>query len=354
MAKMSRNEFQSGLKSREENTMRNRRLIWLIGIVFLLSMTLLTVSCGGSGGSDDGDSNQSSGPPATMNQTSARQAMGVLQFGTSVGGMYDDTQVKLGSGEIGLSSLNARTIIATVLRLTEQNILTGDTRSGSGSFNEACLAGGNMVFTANWSGPDLPADCAQISNLTAAVSMNSCGLGSGLTMDGDFKLTLSGSSCAPTAIRISFNDINFSDTGEQMSVQIDSLDIIMTDISYYNTDDFITHAQLVIDGDASGTLGANTYQAEFDNFTTIMDTPDNYDFEFQYSGSLTGTCLDGWVTLTTLVPVEISASGDCPTAGQVQLSGDIDLLITFNPDTTVTVGDTAYSDCESVESSCSF
>lgn len=330
--------------------MKKGLLFGIIGGIFISLIMLLILSCGGGGG--DGGSGQSSGTPATMSQATARQAMGIMQFGTTVGALYDDTGLRFNPGLSGKRVLSTQSMLNTVLDVIEQEILTSGERTGSDSGVESCPYGGTISLSASWEGPDYPSSCSQISNLNATISMNNCAVGSGSSMNGSATVSISGSACAPSAITIGFHNISFSDTYDDMSVAMDNLTISLTQITWNSGHSYVTHGRIEIDGDASGAIEGMAYQAEFDHFTQVMDTSDNVNFSATFSGSVSGGCLDGWVTIATLVPIAFSIYDNCPSAGQIRLSGDIDLLITINGDGTITAGDTDYADCNDFEMAC--
>jgi hypothetical protein len=72
--------------------------------------------------------------------------------------------------------------------------------------------------------------------------------------------------------------------------------------------------------------------------------------EFTLDGKYTGGCLDGWITIETIIPIFLPDGGQCPTSGEVRISGNGEATFEFNSDGSVTVyvdGDTLdYASCD--------
>jgi len=92
--------------------------------------------------------------------------------------------------------------------------------------------------------------------------------------------------------------------------------------------------------------------AEYYHYTTDIKTINDFDFTVELSGSLTGGCLNGWVTFETEVPIAVSDTDDCPSAGQLTLSGEWEITVIFNPDGSMDIGDVHYDSCDDVVGSC--
>lgn len=328
--------------------MNKARSMRFFEATIIFSLMLLALSCGGNGGGGGG----SPGTPATMNQTTARQAMGTVMFGTTVGGLYADTLSRISPGPSATRSIFTQSMINKVLQVIEQRILNQRERAGSISGQVDCDYNGTISLSAQWDGPDQPQNCSQINNLNATVSMHDCAVDSGSSMNGSATISISGSSCNPSAVTIHFQNISFNDTDDNVSVAINDLSISLSQVTWDATQSYVTHGRVVIDGDASGTAEGVEYQAQYDHLTQIMDTSDNINFTMAFSGSVSGGCLDGWVTIETLTPIAFSVNDDCPSAGQIRLSGDIDLLVTINGDGSITAGDTEYANCNEFEMAC--
>jgi hypothetical protein len=104
-------------------------------------------------------------------------------------------------------------------------------------------------------------------------------------------------------------------------------------------------------GDVSGSTGGVSDAMNFSNFN-ITNTETSEGDSATVSGAISGSCFTGWVTFATIEPVFTPYYADCPTAGQVTLSGDGEVTVTFNSDYSVTVGDTEYASCENLPQTC--
>jgi hypothetical protein len=288
-----------------------------------------------------------------MIQSTERQTLSAKHLRTPVGIRDDDTGLGYAPDATVIAPpLDARSAITTVLYLVKQHIFPGNNGCGSESKIASYLSEGSTTLTSTKGGSDTPSDCTQISEQTTVTKLKNCRLSDELTLNGSLTVTFAGSACTPTAIHIVFENITFSDEGADVSLTIGYLDLFISEINYYNADDHITHCRLALDGDACATVGGCGHQIKFSNFTTIMNTMDDINFSYQYAGSLTVPCLDGSITLTTLVPVKISAHEVYPTAGKVQLSGSNDLLISYQSNSRFTIHGPAYKDCTPFEMPC--
>lgn len=100
-------------------------------------------------------------------------------------------------------------------------------------------------------------------------------------------------------------------------------------------------------GDVSGSTSGVSGAMNFSNFK-ITDTETSGGDSATISGSISGSCFNGWVTFATIEPVFTPYYGYCPTSGQMTVAGDGEVTVTFNSDFSVTVGETEYASCENL------
>jgi hypothetical protein len=104
-------------------------------------------------------------------------------------------------------------------------------------------------------------------------------------------------------------------------------------------------------GDVSGSTGGVSDAMNFSNFN-ITDTETSEGNSTTISGAISGGCFNGWVTFATIASVFTPYDGYCPTSGQLTVSGDGKVTVTFNSDDSVTVGETEYPSCENLPQTC--
>ena len=122
-------------------------------------------------------------------------------------------------------------------------------------------------------------------------------------------------------------------------------DLAMTALQYSSGD--LTRVQVTLNGD----IALNSYSMEFAKFSEDISYSGSAQ-TISVSGSLTGGCLDGWVTFTTLSPVQTNGYSECPVGGGMQISGDSDMMVTFNSDGSVNIGDQTYTSCNDLPDTC--
>jgi hypothetical protein len=110
--------------------------------------------------------------------------------------------------------------------------------------------------------------------------------------------------------------------------------------------------KVTFNGDISASYKGDDYSVSYNNFFLLLDTNDNLNFQATLGGSLTGGCLDGWYTLETIEPVLINIYQECPMGGMMRLIGDGNIVVQFNSDGSVNIGDTYYSSCLVLDRAC--
>ncbi|MBN1930119.1 MAG: hypothetical protein JW786_00735 [Desulfobacterales bacterium] len=332
-----------------------KRHVFLCKIyLFLIFVVILTMACGGGGG---GGSSSADLEPATIDQNTAAQAVGMLGFSQNLTELTD-----ISSGMLEATSATENQIkafpkfITPTLRLLASRLFAGkDNISIQGSYSEKydCEDGGIISESYSWTGPDEPEDCSEIVDLKATIVADGCKEW-GYYLDGQFKLSFLGDLCQPYEMNISYSD--FQMNFDEFDIQSDSLKINLTDLTYNPYDEIITHMQFTINGDISGSyvdVDENYNIAlDYKNFSLVMDTVDGKNITFSISGAISGDCFDGWVTYETLIPVRIDEEMDCPTTGKLKISGDGSMIVTFNEDGSVDVGDVHYNSCNELPTDC--
>lgn len=324
------------------------------GLVFVLAMAsavLFCWSCGGGGGGG-GEETPTSQPlsPASMDQTTAET---VTSMGMSLGDIsevsdsYVDSIQRLADGD----SQTSAPLAAWVMEKIREGFLTGNvinaknmSWAGLGSENGVCEDSGTFAMSGTWTGPDEPGDVCEVSNATVTMTFSNC-QEYGDMANGTITIQIGGVLCAPTSISLSFRGFSLTDSYSGIDIDAQNFDMAMTELQYAGGD--MTHEHVTLNGDIS----VNLLSMNFSQFSEDI-TVNGSDQTITLSGSLTGGCLDGWVTFTTLSPIQANDYSACPLGGSVQLSGDMDMVVSFNSDGSATIGDQSYASCQDLPDVC--
>lgn len=332
--------------------MKTMQRIMVFGILFGCALFL---ACGGSSGGD-GDSSTVDTSTLTVTEDNAQQIVSLAWVGESLGdltGISDDfTQLSVS----GADRSAAKGLIPAILQRVEQELYAGKQgfqASGSVTDSGACPYGGTLSITLSWNGPQVASDCSDISDLSATMNLNDCGLDFDTEMSGSIVFSVSGSLCSPTGMSFVFSNFDMTVHSEQTAIHADSLQLSVSELTWSAGGDYLTHARISINGDAQGSTGEDSYDARFDNYTQVIETQDDYHYTLSISGAVSGGCLgDQWVAVETLEDIEFTADGACPTAGIISVSGANEVLVTYNSDGSVDVGETHYDSCLLLNSEC--
>lgn len=326
---------------------------WAVIFMVLASAVFVAWSCGGGGGGDGGGGTTGSQPltPATLDQTTAETATSMAMSSGDINdmsGLFLDMLGRASGSEAQASeSLAAWSLKQIRESFSAGNIVNtqGDTRAGSDvSPVMDCDYSGTWQISGSWTGPDSPSDICQVSNLKATMTFLNC-QDYNESVHGTISLSVSGNACAPTGISIGFSGFSLADGYSGLQFNAAQFDMAMTGLQYSGGE--MTHAKVALNGD----ITADSMNMEFSQYS--QDISDNGTMQtISISGSLTGDCLDGWVTFTTQQPIQVYDYADCPFSGSVQISGDSDMMVTFNSDGSMTIGDQDYPSCNSLPDTC--
>ncbi len=327
-------------------------VVWSLGM--MICAALLLAACGGGGGGSN--SPAAVAPTATLaiDDASAPKLVGVAMFGQSVGDSTGSTNIlpfQTNEGGSNFSSGLVQTIYNEAREQALSMALDFET-AGSASGNDTCPYGGTLSGNLSWDGPNQISSCSDMVNLRGTMTMSNCGLTPSMTMNGRIDLSSDGSDCNPTAMKMTLTGFSVIDNSSNLSFSSQSLVLNVSDLTYTSGGE-ITHSNSVITGDVSGTVDGMTYDADFYQLTQIVDTNDGFNFSLEISGMLRGGCLgEEWADIDTVQSITFSSVDTCPTAGELLLSGNGQMSVIFNADGSVTVGDTVYPSCDSVDTTC--
>jgi hypothetical protein len=369
-----------------------QRTAVIISLLLIALFTLLLAasgcSGGGGGGGDGGDLT-----PATINSSTAPESA------TAIGNIAASTQLFVTT--IGLDTgsglYRPKTLLRHVDRLwTRQGVaLPGTVQSlGSGSTTDPCIDGGTVTINVTWDGPDNPLDCSEMQNVDLEFVYSNCQEGVE-TLNGTMGFYVPGDSCTdtPSGFDISFTNLRYQNPpegsdftsnftmvfsglqydmndylvggralyngsmsgsleGTAMNVSFDALNFAMAGM-VYDVFDEIVEATFTINGSMSGNIDGDQFSEGYRNLLlhyeqTVQGA--NSGEEFTVNGDYAVSCLGGWITIETLVPVFWPDGGNCPTSGEVRISGDGEATIESHSDGSLTIyvdGDALdYASCD--------
>jgi hypothetical protein len=298
----------------------------------MLIAMICILSCGGSG---DGDGITLT--PAAVDDTSAAEAVSMAFAAGPLMDLDDELEILSASSDTraGLK------IADWLLRRVKEEIFSAGLYKAAGSVSESedCTTG-NMTMDISWDGPETATDCYQVSNVNATIHYNRCSE-SDAYIDGTIYLDIQGNLCNISEMSMNFVNVSIQSGDVNATMNNFSIDFSMNGDSTSAT----------FNGDVSGSTGGVSDAMSFSNFNiTVSETTEGD--SATASGAISGSCFTGWVTFATLSPVFTPYNDDCPTSGQMTLSGNGNVTVTFNSDAIVTVGDTEYSSCENLPQTC--
>ena len=334
--------------------MKKLRTTGLVLFMALASAVFLTWSCGGgsSGGGGEPPAPQPLSP-ASMDQTTAET---VMAMGMTVGDISDisDSFLDRINGDAraaGADPQGAPSLAAWVLKNLQEGFLAGKvinvqdvSRAGSVDESDSCDESGSLRISGTWSGPDEPTDVCDVSNATVTLGFSNC-QEYGDTVNGTVTISINGDLCAPTGISLRFRGFSLTDSYNSLEVEADSFDMAMTQLQYSGGE--MTHSYATLNGD----IALNSLDMKFSQFSEELTIGESTQ-TVSVNGSVSGACFDGWVTFTTLSPVQSDEYSECPLSGSVKISGDTDMVVSFYSDGSMTIGDQTYASCSDLPDVC--
>lgn len=122
----------------------------------------------------------------------------------------------------------------------------------------------------------------------------------------------------------------------------------------------LTVFSITMDGDLSFTSGSDASEnialSMSDLAVDVTDTGTAYTMDFSGTVEIEADCVAGSFTFTTIDPISILYSDDCPTDGVIEVSGSVVVTLTFNPDGSIDIDegsdgtiDETLPDCDAAE-----
>lgn len=324
-----------------------------IGILFILLLSFVFISCGGNGGgNDDPKDTKKTTPNATLDPKSAQAIAGISLAMRDVSGSFEQSSpVNLFSSQSNAFDPGSN-LISEMLDIIRRQIIQGKDQLqalGSNSKKLDCNNGGSITLESAWDGPEKYSNCSEVSDISGKLEMDVCQFGN-VHLDGSAKFSIDGSLCAPTSLSLSYSEWNVQADSPKMSFNFPNLSIKASEIQYLG--DEITYMKMLFNGGMESEYRGDLFKAEFNNYTLTLDATNPAHVSLSISGSFRGECMDGWVSITTSKPIVFPGNGGCPVDGELKISGNGDMVISFNADGSVDVGDNHFTSCNKISSEC--
>ncbi len=285
--------------------MKRNDIVLIVGVLMLSLATLLT-GCGGGGA----DTSRSGGSDATLTAANApqvgdavTQAVKLVVPTTALGG------VKAGSVSSGRHAPLMSIFQTAVMALGNQGV---NQRQASAMSHTDCSGGGNIEV-----GTPEP---VSLDHVQADVNINSCTMGAE-TMNGVLKVTVPTSALSDlkhvSEFTVEVSSFTYTDPHVNVSFT-DNFTMIGENITYSGSS--LTGGTLTMGGTVTGTIDGGSVNIQCDSFRTQFSSGAS-GVSVSVSGRINALCLGGWVALATNQPVFIPAGANCPTAGDVSVTG---------------------------------
>ena len=329
-----------------------------MGVLILTTVlaTLLT-ACGGSDGGDGGIG-AAIEPDAQLTTNNSPQvasavtkSINLTEIGDLLGGIGDISALSASHKLENKGYLYK--VLSKLITIPKTQIISDGQLGVKGtvpSTTEACSGGGTVIMSATWTGPDIPQDASQISDLEATLTFSSCKEGTA-TINGTASFTFAGTLDNPTGFTFSSLNFTFADssTGDN---------ITMTNFSLVITSPDLTGSTIMLSGAISGIADNLSIIDVYENLTIDHRYTQNGDM-FTLSGRMRPVCLDGWITINTSIDIFVPANADCPSAGEIIITSAGDnISVVMESDSTISIYFNGtlvqtYGDCTELEGLCS-
>ncbi len=324
--------------------MKSRSFI-LLSILLVCLVAVFTFSCGGGGGSSSGSGTGSTTPsqsPANIDADTGAEALAMLDTTLMISENFQDLEFSsMATGE----QASGPSILTPVMKLFF-NSGAGFQALGTEKDKEDCEYGGTMAWDFTWDGDD-DADECEMQNLHGTVTLTSCKMSPDSNINGVLEISSTGQVCKPSSIKAHYINYYVMDESAGISVSAPDFTIAITDFAY-DKDDDLSGYKMTFNGKLSVTYDGEQYTVECSNLVFNSKWTDSQTV-LSINGMISGPCLDGWVTITTNQQIVIpEGSGDdtCPIAGQLTISGKGQIILKFNSDGSVDIGDQHYDSCD--------
>jgi hypothetical protein len=295
-------------------------------MVWVAVFAFVVLSCGGGGGGGGGAPTTLA--PATITPESLAQSAAMALI---TGELTDLNQTLNPLSSSGYQPLKAD-LAARMVDLVMDEIFRRPPilkPAGSGSESETCSNVGSISISASWVGPDDPLDCSEVTNLNATMTFSNCTEG-GFSANGTVRLRFTGNACEPTAIAMEFANLtlDLEDGAENMTLIMNDFRMTIADMQWALGE--VTRMTATFNGDVNAIWGDEVFDMQFSNYRYGMQLSGSGDaYVVTVAGSLTGSCLDGWVTVSTLEALVVPLSSTCPVSGKLGISGTGQGTVTF-------------------------
>jgi hypothetical protein len=357
-------------------------------IIGVFTIGLMAIIASGGGGGGDSAIPEPVEQATIDSSTAPKIASGIGNITTGINAALVPITLDIGSGVYC-----PKTLLGHADELIF-NAYSARAALGVISETEPCPNGGSATLTLTWDGPDNPADCSQVQNPRMEYSFTSCRVDT-TTMNGTMGIYFVGDLCTenPSALSMYFTnfryqnqvdstDVTMNFTMDFSNIQYNQYDYMVginlsldgymrgtfegtsADLNYndwtlafsnikYDQFNKITEITATVDGSFFGSIAGDQFSENYENiiiagrYTTVDSIPGEFD---TLNGRYRGACLDGWVTIETIDPIFWPESGECPTAGQIKISGNGEATIEFKSDSSVTINvggeELNYTSCD--------
>ncbi len=343
-------------------------------VVILAFTPFIQGGCGGGGGGGSGVVGEGTGPVepvrtlATLdasNAESSPEAVNIenVEFAVDLGfAVLDESTFAFAlSVDTGQTSIFQK--VEGILDRVKSEARTGTVHASGVEpplppDPKPCSGGGSVDLSMDWDGPDGFIEflqCDQVSNLHVTITMNNC-MELGIEMDGTMDITVPGSFCDdfPTDMNMSFN---FTVNDEDFNVDFEDISMDLTNIVWDESSEEILGMDIITNGTVSGSEEGLSFSESYDDFI-IGYTENGSEVIITMDGFVQTSCISGWIEVSTQEPLifsYIDGLDSCPVGGLVTLSGEGEIIISINFNTSIDIslnGDDiqSYRTCENVPS----
>ena len=295
-----------------------------MSFMVLLILCLALWSCGG-GGSSGGGAFQ---PETALTETNAPQAAAGLLKATDIIGPLQGIAGTLVVSSATTAAASLKTPVSNLLNLAVTAAKDQKQKLDASKENASlplpytmdCPDGGTLtVQSATWDGPAEPASLAEIENFSGRVSFNNCQKGP-LSLDGSMNIAAEGFANAPTAVTLTAT-MTYNDSYTDTTLTLSGLSVAVSNIGPKIDMGNVT---IAMSGSLEGVLGEESIDISCDNFVmqftafTEGEATTGITGELlSVSGRIKTSCLNTWLTITTITPIRMVKGYLCPTAGEI-------------------------------------
>ena len=281
--------------------------------LFIITMLTLSLAAlfNGCGGGSSPSTSRGGGTDATLTASNAPQVADVVRQAVKL-----VAPATLGQVNATSVSPEKRAPLMSIFEKVAPVIgkhATNGKQSSDILPSEHCSGGGSIEVT-NISVPDLS------GNVKADVNVNGCTIGTE-TMNGVLKVTVPVGALTDILhtekFTIEVTSFTYSDSTTTSLSLTDNFTILARDFTYDG--DSLTGGSLTLGGTVSGTIDGSPVNISCDSLGSQFSV-NSSGVTVSVSGRMSTSCLGGWVTLSTNIPVFVPADANCPTGGEIVVS----------------------------------